>query len=159
MKRVSVISFTISLKERKLSSSSMIEINSSSRIIASSSFMISVGIYISIALVVLTKEMKRLYVYLHAHHFPFTNVSRKVWAWAYIYACEGSKIRILNVAKIVSLNDTLIMLRLTHLLFLLLSGCYWQEQFCYIGKDPELIQTESYYDDCRAINYITLRME
>ena len=31
--------------------------------------------------------------------------------------------------------------------FLLLSGCYWQEQFCYIGKDSELIQTESYYDD------------
>jgi len=42
---------------------------------------------------------------------------------------------------------------------LLLSGCYWQEQLCYIGKDPELIQTESYYDDCRAINDSALRGE
>ena len=29
-------------------------------------------------------------------------------------------------------------------LLLLLSGCYWQEQLCYMGKDPEPIQTESY---------------
>ena len=74
---------------------------------------------------------------------------------------EGLKTRILNVAQIVSLIDTFIMVRLTPLLFLLLllSGCYWQEQFCYMGKDPELIQTESYYDDCRAINDNALRGE
>ena len=41
---------------------------------------------------------------------------------------------------------------------LFISGCYWQEQFCYMGKDPELmdpglIETERYYDDCKAINY------
>ena len=40
-----------------------------------------------------------------------------------------------------------------------LSGCYWQEQLCYLGKDPELIQTESYYNDCRAINDSALRGE
>ena len=39
------------------------------------------------------------------------------------------------------------------------SGCYWQEQLCYMGKDPELIQTESYYDDCKAINDSALRGE
>ena len=41
----------------------------------------------------------------------------------------------------------------------LLTSCYWQEQLCYIGKDPELIQTESYYDDCKAINDSALRGE
>ena len=43
--------------------------------------------------------------------------------------------------------------------FLLMSGCYWQEQLCYIGKDPELIQTEGYYNDCKAINDSALRGE
>ena len=42
---------------------------------------------------------------------------------------------------------------------LLLSGCYWQEQLCYMGKDPEIIQTESYYNDCKAINDTALRGE
>ena len=40
-----------------------------------------------------------------------------------------------------------------------ISGCYWQEQLCYMGKEPELIQTESYYDDCKAINDSALRGE
>ena len=35
----------------------------------------------------------------------------------------------------------------------------WQEQLCYLGKDPELIQTESYYNDCKAINDSALRGE
>ena len=48
---------------------------------------------------------------------------------------------------------------LTLFMFLSLVSCYWQEQFCYMGKDPELIQTESYYDDCRAINDNALRGE
>jgi hypothetical protein len=43
--------------------------------------------------------------------------------------------------------------------FLLFSGCYWQEQLCNMGKDPELIQTESYYNDCKAINDSALRGE
>ncbi len=41
----------------------------------------------------------------------------------------------------------------------LLTSCFWQEQLCYMGKDPELIQTESYYDDCKAINDNALRGE
>ena len=45
------------------------------------------------------------------------------------------------------------------ILLSLLSSCYWQEQLCYMGKDPEIIQTESYYDDCRAINDSALRGE
>ena len=40
---------------------------------------------------------------------------------------------------------------------LVLSGCWWQEQLCYIGKDPQLIKTEGYYDDCEAINDPALR--
>ena len=48
---------------------------------------------------------------------------------------------------------------LAPLYFLLLSSCYWQEQLCYMGKDPELIQTESYYNDCKAINDSALRGE
>ena len=43
------------------------------------------------------------------------------------------------------------------LLFTCLSGCWWQEQLCYIGKDPQLIKTEGYYDDCEAINDPALR--
>ena len=42
-------------------------------------------------------------------------------------------------------------------LLLLLSGCYWQEQLCYMGQDPEPIQTESYYNECKAINDSALR--
>ncbi len=48
---------------------------------------------------------------------------------------------------------------ITLLSFLLLTSCYWQEQLCYIGKDPEIIQTESYYNDCKAINDSALRGE
>ena len=44
-------------------------------------------------------------------------------------------------------------------LLLLLSGCYWQEQLCHMGKDPEPIQTESYYNECKAINDSALRGE
>ncbi|GIR95260.1 MAG: hypothetical protein CM15mP98_02300 [Paracoccaceae bacterium] len=44
-------------------------------------------------------------------------------------------------------------------LLLLPSGCYWQEQLCYMGKDPEHIQTESYYNECKAINDSALRGE
>ena len=35
----------------------------------------------------------------------------------------------------------------------------WQEQLCYRGKDSAKIQTESYYNDCKAINDIALRSE
>ena len=38
-----------------------------------------------------------------------------------------------------------------------LQGCYWQEQLCYMGKDPQLIQKEFYYDDCDAIGDKALR--
>ena len=44
-------------------------------------------------------------------------------------------------------------------LLLLLSGRYWQEQLCYMGKDPEPIQTGSYYNECKAINDSALRGE
>ena len=44
-------------------------------------------------------------------------------------------------------------------LLLLLSGRYWQEQLCYMGKDPEPIQTGSYYNECKAINNSALRGE
>ena len=37
-------------------------------------------------------------------------------------------------------------------LLLLLSGCYWQEQLWYTGKESEPTQTESYYNECKAIN-------
>ncbi len=43
------------------------------------------------------------------------------------------------------------------LLFTFLSGCWWQEQLCYIGKDPQLIKKEFYYDDCDAISDSALR--